>query len=338
MEAKFFKGGLNQLRLDGATRMDSQPDSSGAGVFLEEQVNLIDAAFESEILPPDDSNFLVQSVPSDVVRYQNEVRYRQLFASVQARPLGYRSNDVNTVGTDGEEYTAKITRPAAGMWIDMNESELARVRGFNLESFETTAVVNSFVDYRREMVFNGIASEGIRGFFGQGIKEDSSREETEMNAITALELYQLMIDAVTLVPVNSKQTFIPDRLVMPSILMARSEKLLIPDTDTSVMNAFLANNSKIRSIDQIFASSMLNNRTVKTGASSTRNVASLVAFRAGTQYARMRESAPRLLPTMQYLKGTLMAWENHIADVEVLQPNAFRIINFAGADPDTFNG
>lgn len=327
------------MQKNGASRFDSAADASGYGAWLEEQVNEIDEAFRAEVLPPDDANFLVQDVQSDKVRYQNSVRYRRLEASVKAKELSYRGDDVPTVGIDGQEFTANISRPAAGIFIDSGEAELARIRGFSLESFQTSAVQNSFVDHRRKLVFEGIPEKGIKGFFGQGVvKSDDTYlvGGDEIMDLTGDQLLALFQKATVLLGVNSKQTFDCTRLLIPSIMKYAAEVKKPTGSDgRSVLAQFLMDSLTFNSPDQIMASSYLNYRLDGSG----RRVASMVAMTdGGTMYVRTRRSRPILLPVQNYLKGQLMAWEDNIADVEILEPNAFRIVNLEGTDPDTFNG
>lgn len=333
-----FDGGVDEMRLKGATRFDGSAEVSGYGAWLEEQINMLDDAVQNEILPPDDSNFLVQDVQSDRPRYQNDLRYALLSGSVKAEEIGYRSNDVATVGIDGQEFTAKVGRPAAGIWVDRNEAEIARLRSFDLESFEAAAVVNAIQDYRREMVFNGIEKKKMGGFFGQGTVKSDDRYlngDTEVTELTGDQAYQILCDSTMLMGVNTKQTFMPNRLLLPSIFYARITCLKTSSArDLSVLREFLENSPIFNTMDQIQPSTMLNYRLDAQG----RRVASIVAKVDGTQYARVRRSGLELLPVQNYLKGQLSAWEDNMGDVEILQPNAFRIVNFAGTDPNTVTG
>lgn len=339
MEDVIIFDSVEDMRKKGATRFDSAADASGYGAYLEEQVNKIDEAFQAEVLPPNDANFLVEDVQSSKPIWQNTLRYKRLEGSVKAKELSYRGDDVATVGVTGQEFSANVARPAAGMFIDRNEAEMSRVHGFDIDTFEAGTVRTSIEDYRRELVFNGIPKKGIKGFFGAGVvKSDDTYlvGGDEIMDLTGDQLLELFKKSTLLLGVNSKQTFTCTKLLIPSIMMYAAEVKKPTGSDgRSVLAQFLMDSLTFNSPDQIMASSYLNYRL--DGAN--RRVASMVAMTdGGTRYVRTRRSGPIVLPAQNYLKGQLIAWEDNIGDVEITEPNAFRVVNLVGTDPDTFSG
>lgn len=334
-----FAGGSASYRTDDSgVRLDGLPVNSGQGSYLERQIVALDDAIQTEILPPDDSNALVLSVASEEPMLFHTLTYRRLESNVIAAQIGPRSNDVNTVGVNGQLYSVKVSRPAAGIFLDDSEVRVAAANGLGLQAFQTSAVVQSMVSYRRRLVFNGFAEHGQHGFFQDGVvKVDNRNVEVDVTTLTADQLYNLLMDSVSLLQVNSLDLVEPDSLIMPSIALARAVKLRMTENGATVMQTFLANNPWINSMDQISSSPFLNFRTQKIG-STTRQVMSMIAFAAGTNNIRIRQSGLRQLQPIRFLKGTLIAWEDALGDVEILRPGYFRIINFAGADPRAYTG
>lgn len=334
-----FCGGEHAYRTDAKdVRLDGLPVNSGQGTWLEREIVNLDDAVQQEVLPPDDSNLLVQSVQTDEPLLFRKLKYKRIEGSVLAQELAARSNDVNVVGINSQDYEVSVSRPASGIWLDDSEVRIAAASGLSLQSYQTGIVVESHVNFRRRMVFEGHKASGQLGFFADGVvKSDNRLIEIDVNTLTADQLYNLFIDAASMISVNSLDTVEPDSMLVPSILYARAAKLRMSESGLTVLQTFLLNSPWFNDLSQIMSSPFLNYRAEMIG-STERRVMSLITFRAGTSSIRIRQAGLRQLQPIRFLKGVLIAWEDGIGDVEIVRPGNFRITNFAGADPRTYVG
>lgn len=314
-------------------RMDGTQVQGGVGAFLHQQINDIEDAFFDEVLEPTEANFLVQTVESPQTRIKEEVSYRQIDGSLELQELGYRSDDFQTAGVTGKRFLASVMRPAGGIHIDDNELLEAQTHGFGLETFLVGVVARAFEEFKSKIVFQGAPERGIHGLFGSGtIKSSGEFHDTLVTALSGDQLYALLIDAVMKLTINNKQTIAPDRMVIPDIMWKQALKLRMSSNGETVWSEFMKNNPYIKDMSQVETSSRLNNRLDPVGL--VRRM-TLVVFRSGIQYARMRSSGPRMLAPLQYLQGRGICWINDIADVEIMQPGAFRFVDLKGIDPES---
>ncbi len=238
--------------------------SDDEGVFFQRQLEYIQAQ-SYDVLYPELKGRGLLALNTEGGEGINVITYRSYDKRGETAIIAGKATDLPRGDISGKEYSTSVRTLGNAFGYSRQELASAKVTGLPLEARKAEAVRKSYEEKVNQIIFFGSAENNLQGFFDGPsgapaltstrtvVAQASAGANVRWRGLkTPDEIIADLTTACVQMYESTKQLFRPNE-----IWMSVANKQLLMNTprslqsDTSIMNWFLANNDFISSADQI---------------------------------------------------------------------------------------
>tara|TARA_R110000764_G_scaffold147292_1_gene235163 strand:- start:14090 stop:15184 length:1095 start_codon:yes stop_codon:yes gene_type:complete len=234
------------------------------GVFFMRQLEYIQAQ-SYDVLYPELKGRTLFALNTEGGEGINTITYRSYDKRGETAIIAGKATDLPRGDISGKEYSISVRTLGNAFGYSRQEIASAKVTGMPLEARKAEATRRSYEEKVNQIIFFGSPENNLHGLFDGPVGAPcltATRTSVAASAANAAnfawadktpdEIINDLTTALTKMFVDTKQLFRPDMIIMS----VASKKILETtprslQSDMSIMNWFLANNSFIHSRDQI---------------------------------------------------------------------------------------
>ncbi|MBL4761528.1 MAG: DUF2184 domain-containing protein [Gammaproteobacteria bacterium] len=325
-----------QLVLSGKLMNDDE------GIFFQRQLEYIQAE-SYDVLYPDLMGRIVFPTNNEGGEGIQTITYRSYDKRGETAIIAGKATDLPRADISGREYTISVKTFANAYGYSRQEIASAQLVGLPLDARKAEAGRRSYEEKINQVIWFGDVENNLHGFFGGPVGAPClTVSKTQVAAAAAggnsrvwgvdktpTEVIADLTDALASHYSQTLKLFKPD-----TILMSVEKKLYLQNTarsdqsDMSILSWFLANNSFIKSADQIKDINELDGIYDAAGGAFAEDNSKgngFTTFCSGSQNARAREPFPLVHLPVQYegLEFVINCY-GRFAGVEMVRPAAFQ--------------
>ena len=308
------------------------------GVFFMRQLEYIQAQ-SYDVLYPELKGRGMFALNTEGGEGIQTITYRSYDKRGETAIIAGKATDLPRGDISGKEYSISVRTLGNAFGYSRQEIASAKVTGMPLEARKAEATRRSYEEKVNQIIFFGSPENNLHGFYDgpagapclTATKTDVAAGVSTTKAWATKTPDEIISDlntALTKMFVDTKQLFRPDKLVMS----VASKKILETtprslQSDMSIMNWFLANNSFIHSRDQIVDVNEVAGIYPSTAAgvfdSTGQSSEGFTVVASGEDNMRVREPFPYMHLPVQ-LKGLEFEINcyGRFAGVEMIRPAA----------------